>query len=405
MRRIDLHLEDRLIKDGALHAAVTLELSPERRENLWYRIPEDHQESLSDDVDGFVTALALRFAAEGKDVRVHGRVSPSLLRNLESYQAAWQAWVPGLYNRVMITADEERERPAPDGPAQAVCGFSGGVDSSFTAYRHSRGLTTRFPQPLRAGLMVKGFDIPLEQEGMFQRAAEKAKRQLDSLGLEIIPVATNFKELNVKWIHTFGPAVAGLLMLFGNRFCRGLVAQGVPFSSYRHLVEGSNPLTDPLLSSEAFRVLPDGAEFTRPEKIHVLADWPEALEELRVCWRGLEKDRNCCECEKCIRNILTFRVLGFGLPPCFEHDVTDQQILNLGPLKEIIISVGYEPIIRMAEKAGNGEESWVKALRKAIARNRRTARLRATPVLRRIPAVAHRVKSMVPFVFRGTSEG
>jgi len=388
-------------KNGAVELVAVLEMPSGSWETLWYRVPQSHRSALSDDADGFVAALALRLAAEGKDVRVHGRVSPSLLRNLESYQAAWQSWKPGLYDRVTITADVEKEREAPRGEVQAICGFSGGVDSSFTAYRHVRGVTTRFPQPLRAGVMVHGFDIPLEEDDMYQRASAKAERQLASLGLELIPVATNFRALDIEWTHTFGPAVAGLLMQFGRRFSRGLVAQGVPFGSYRYIVEGSNPLTDPLLSSEAFRVLPDGAEFGRPDKIRVLADWPEALEELRVCWRGEEKDRNCCQCEKCIRNILTFRALGLGLPPCFERDVTDRQILEMGPLKEIIISVGYEPIIRMAEKAGSGGESWVKALRKAIRRNRIEARMARTRILWRLLRLKRRAKEFLRASGRG----
>ena len=191
-------------------------------------------------------------------------------------------------------ADDEQEREASPGPAQAICGFSGGVDSSFLALRHARGVETRHPEPLRAGVMVHGFDIPLEEEAMFERAASKARRQLDSLGLDLIQVRTNFLSLEIDWTHTFGPALAGILMLFGRRFSRGLIAQGVPFESYRQLVTGSNPITDPLLSSGAFQIVADGAAYARADKIRVIADWPETMRDLRVCWRGEQKDRNCC---------------------------------------------------------------------------------------------------------------
>jgi hypothetical protein len=357
-------------REGEIELSATLELPGGERELLWYRVPEQSASALTEDADPFVAATALRLAKTGADVNVHGCVSPSLLRNLESYHGAWAAWRPELYSNVGIVADDEREREAPSGPAQAVCGFSGGVDSSFTAFRHARGVETRHPEPLRAGVMVHGFDIPLEEEAVFERAASKTRRQLDSLGLDLIQVRTNFHSLDVEWTHTFGPAVAGVLMIFGKRFARGLIAQGVPYVSYHHLVEGSNPLTDPLLSSDSFQVVADGAAYSRADKIRLIADWPEAMQDLRVCWRGEQKDRNCCECEKCIRNILTFRVLGLGLPPCFERDVADDQIRQLGPLKEIIISVGYAPIIERAEQAGRGDEPWVRALRTCIRRNR-----------------------------------
>lgn len=382
-------------ENGHIRLSARLELGPAREETLWYDVPEEYRSALSDDADPFVVATALRMAQEGRPVRVHGTVSPSLLLNLEEYLSAWSAWRPKRYSSIEITADDERDRQAPKGPIQAICGFSGGVDSSFTAYRHVKGVTTRFPQPLTAGIMVQGFDIPLEEDEMFARAVDKARRQLGSLGLEAIQIATNFRSLNLEWTQTFGAAVASVMMLFGKRFSRGLIAQGVPFKSYRVLVEGSNPLTDPLLSSSGFRVIPDGAGFGRPDKIRVIADWPEAMQELRVCWRGEQKDRNCCECEKCIRNILTFRALGLGLPTCFESDVTDEQIHALGPLKEIIVSVGYTPIAHMAEAHGMGDQSWVRALRSVIRRNRRSALVGRLPGVRRVPPLKRFLKRAV----------
>ena len=142
----------------------------------------------------------LRMAKERRAVRVHGQVSPSLLRNLEQYLSAWSAWKPERYGVVEIVAETEREREAPPAPAQAICGFSGGVDSSFTAFRHARGVTTGRPEPLRAGLMVHGFDIPLDEPEMYDRAVAKARRQLDSVGLEVIPLETNLREFEVEWL-------------------------------------------------------------------------------------------------------------------------------------------------------------------------------------------------------------
>ena len=43
------------------------------------------------------------------DLHVHAGVSPSLLRNLEEFQAAWACWRPGHYARIGISADAERE--------------------------------------------------------------------------------------------------------------------------------------------------------------------------------------------------------------------------------------------------------------------------------------------------------
>jgi hypothetical protein len=308
------------------------------------------------------------------DLRVHGAASPSLLRNLEDFQRAWASWKPDYYRLISVSADLEQE-PAVQPRSEAICCFSGGVDSCFTAYRHARGVSTRFPYPLRTAVLVHGFDIPLQEAGYYESAYAKVTSQLSSLGIGLKRVATNFKELSVFWPHAFGTGVASVLSLFQRRYATGLIAQGVPYSCYQNLVEGSNPMTDPLLSSDAFRIVPDGGGFQRWEKIKVISDWPEGMEHLRVCWEGEKKDSNCCDCEKCIRNILTFRALGLPLPKAFATDPDDERIYRLGPLKEITISVGYNPILEAARQNGLGDAGWVRALKKAISRSRAIRKL------------------------------
>ena len=111
--------------------------------------------------------------------------------------------------------------------------------------------------------------------------------------------------LPVDWPHSYGAAVASCLMFLANGYREGLVGQGVAYQYFHHLDEGSNPLTDAMLSSRSFTVIPDGSGFVRADKIREMSGWDEFLRNVRVCWAGPQKDRNCCECEKCIRNILT----------------------------------------------------------------------------------------------------
>lgn len=344
-------------------------------QRVWYRVEAAQASAVTTLADPFVVATVHLAMKAGETVTVHGDVSPSLLRNLEAFQQAWSAWKPQRYRQVEITATGVGDPPA-DPQREAISGFSGGVDSCFTALRHARGVTTRFPLPLRASVMVHGFDIPLDDEDGFRRATDKAERQLRTLGLELFRVATNFKQQPVDWVDAFGAAVAAVLSLFQRRFRYGLVAQGVPFGAYRSIVEGSNPLSDPLLSSDVFTIIPDGAGFQRTDKLAELAHWPEGLADLRVCWKNPIRDENCCVCEKCIRNILSMRALGLPRPRGFPRDVADDQILALVPMKPIKIDIGYGPIVAAADASGRGEESWVRALRKAIRLSRAYYQLR-----------------------------
>ena len=332
---------------------------------LWYRVEKSREKFLAVNADPFVLGTVHLAMQTGEDVRVRGAVSPSLLRNLEAFQRAWSTWKPREYRPVRFRASDERE---PDlGPRHAaISSFTGGVDSCFTAYRHTRGVTTSHPLPLRASIMVHGFDIPIDDAEGYRRASEKAERQLSTLGLELYRVASNFRKLPVNWVNSFGAAVASALALFQGGFDVGLIASGIPFGAYQNLVEGENPVTNHLLSSNTFRISGDGAGFQRTEKIGTLAAWPEGLKDLRVCAVNSIKYENCGVCEKCIRNILSFRVLGLGLPSVFPKDVTDEQILGLVPLKEIKLDIGYDPILREAEARDLENESWVRALKKTV---------------------------------------
>jgi len=270
-----------------------------------------------------------------------------------------------------MSADVERELSIVHPCDQAIAAFSGGVDSCFTLFRHLTGQCGRLQRPLKAGLMVHGFDIPLDQPQVFERAAQRSQKMLASLGVALIPMATNFRELKQNWEDAHGIGLVSCLMLLQGGYGVGLVPSTEPYQAL--IPWGSNPVTDHLLSSRTFKVVHDGAAFTRIEKVEQLGQWQEALTRLRVCWQGQEKDRNCGRCEKCIRTILNFRVVGLGLPPCFENDIRDEDILRLRGLNELQISE-LEQIYRVA-LARSISGSWVEALHKCIQRNRRQVAL------------------------------
>jgi hypothetical protein len=372
---IEHHLRPNPLKEdnGWITASAMLEESGGRKKVLWYRLPHEHRGLLTNECDPFVVGILFLVMRYGIALRVHGRVSPSLLRNLEEFQQAWASWYPGLYRRVEILAEEETETPPTEIGRPALVAFSGGVDSSFTAYRHAHGIGTRFPRKLRAAVMVHGLDIPLEEPEMFKEAFERSRRMTESIGLKLIPIVTNFKELTPQWTHSYGTALASCMMLLSGGYSEGLVGQGLAYDHYEHLPEGSNPLTDAFLSNGRFRTIPDGGGFHRAEKIRAMLHWQAFLENMRVCWSGPQKDRNCCVCEKCIRNILTFRALGQPLPACFTQDVSDRQIRALRPLKEIVMKTQYDNIVRLALE-GAVKEPWVRALRTGLRRNRRRNR-------------------------------
>lgn len=344
----------------------------EYRYPLWYRLPLGYRSQVSQSCNPFVLATLFLAMNKKANLVVHGEVSPSLLQHLVEFQVAWSCWNPRRYQQVDIRADVERESQKIEASKRVISTFSGGVDSCFTAWRHcvdSESYCNKKQQiNLEAAIMVHGFDIPLEQKEVFQRAADKSKRMLESLGVELIPVTTNFRDIKQDWEDAHGAGIASCLSLFEGTYNFGLIPSG---PSYKTLVFplGSNPITDPMLSSQNFQIIHDGTGFSRLEKIDAIAQWKEARENLRVCWEGSQLDRNCGKCEKCLRTILSFRALGAGLPGCFEQDVSDRAIVDI-KVRKAQLEVDFVPILNLA-KASNLSDSWVTALETSITRNRR----------------------------------
>ncbi len=372
MQQIHLWQEETAQVEGFTTVSVTIEQPNQTPSRLWYRVPSEYSSHLTKSSNPFVVATIFLAMEQSADLVVHGEVSPSLLQNLSEFQAAWNCWCPQRYQPVEIVAEVEREQPRAE-QEQAIAAFSGGVDGCFTVWRHRMGRCGRWRRYLQAGLMVHGFDIPLKQQEEFNLAAQKSKAMLESLGVELIPIATNFREIKQDWEDAFGVAIASCLILFQKGYTAGLIGSSDPYHAL-NLPYGSNPITDPLLSSNAFQLLCDGASCTRLQKVQEVGRWQEAMANLRVCWQGSQFDKNCGRCEKCIRTILNFRVMGLGLPPCFEEDVTDAQILGMKGLKTAQL-IELDPILEAAKERGISQP-WVKALETCITANRRQAWLK-----------------------------
>ena len=351
--------------DGRIVVGATFEDWQGEKKELWYKVNSRHKEQITQSCDPFVVGLIFTGMRQGTNLVVHGEVSPSLLRNLEEFQAAWRCWRPEQYHKIEIIAEKEVEQEKNRENNKSIMAFSGGVDSCFTAWRHHRGCG-RLTHNLRTGIMVYGFDIPLGKNDIFEMAAEKSRKMLESIGMELITIETNFRQLDDNWEDAHGAGLASCMTLLSGGFSSGLIGSSDPYQKL-NLPWGSNAVSDWMMSSDNFSIINDGAGFDRNQKVRNIANWPEAKKYLRVCWEGEQKDRNCGRCEKCIRTILNFRAMGIRLPECFENDVTDEQILGMRPLhfSEVI---EYKPILEAA-KAAHINESWVQALDKCIKKN------------------------------------
>lgn len=130
-------------------------------------------------------------------------------------------------------------------------------------------------------------------------------------------MSTNFREIStVSWEHSHASALVSSLNNLKNIAGTCLIGSSKPYDSLG-IGWGSNPVTDHLLSSGAFLIRHEGATHNRTEKVKEIADWEMGTKNLRVCWEGQLKDRNCGKCEKCVRTKLNFLLTHHPIPKCF----------------------------------------------------------------------------------------
>jgi hypothetical protein len=163
--------------------------------------------------------------------------------------------------------------------------------------------------------MIHGYDMLLSNDKFFNMSFSVAKKTLETVGLPLIPIRTNIREVvPVGWIYLHGTAMVSSLQFLKSKFDVALIAST---DSYHELVIpwGSSPLTDPLLSSGRLKVLHDGVGYTRSEKSKFISDWTEGIANLRVCGDiELTTSLNCGRCERCLRTMANFVVNGLPIP-------------------------------------------------------------------------------------------
>jgi hypothetical protein len=377
--RAHLHLEDDHADQG--RRSATLELPNER---LTANYEFDHGAlGTRNSANPFLLTFFIRLMQEGIPLTVHGSASERLLVNLEELQDIWAKWLPGTYNKFDVDVDGFVPAvPAANGHRSAITAFSGGVDAGFCVAQHLGNALHHARADLQSALLIQGLDVPLSEPETFERTRHRAEAQLQGTGLDVLSVRSNFKELGQKWEYSFGLAVAACLMLFEDRYEIGLIGSSEPYDALV-LPWGSSPVTDHLYSSGGFEVRHEGAGYSRTEKVGALLSHPQLVEHLRVCWAGDQMDRNCGECEKCVRTMLNFRVFTDETPTCFPNEVTPQLIRSI-TFKNTAQRGELQSILDEATKR-NVDEWWTRELKRRLsfAQNSRDA----------VKAAPHRVKA------------
>ena len=279
-------------------------------ELIWFDVPGVLADSVSRNGNPWLACLLPYAVTLGESLEITLPVDPLLYEGAIAMMQVWDAWYPGERERVELHCDLlEPASAASTGRVGAF--FSGGVDSFHTLLRHEPMGGAILPVHIDDLITVWGLDVPLGNPGAFSRVRENIDAAAAVLGKTTVTMATNLRESGwqaTNWgLMGQGPALAALALVLESRYRRVLLPSSLSYSSIR--VWGTHPLVDPLFSTTRLEVRDDGAHDNRRAKIAAIADNDLAMSHLRVCWMA-QSDKNCGKCEKCLRTLTAFELLG-----------------------------------------------------------------------------------------------
>jgi hypothetical protein len=327
-----------------------------RRDAHTIFVVADAPHTLTVDPNGFLLGAFLpAWTAGERRIRIEGAVCPSLSANLSIAASLMRHWFDDLSTAPVIEGDSEYRRAGTNVGAF----LSGGVDSLAMI----RSLTALRPvghpdRPVAAVVVdyqyVGGIDRD-ETDARFARSTATSREICADVGLDVIPVRSNFCRLNESlafWMYRYHGSFLASMSHFLSRDFRVLhIASSYPVT---HLVPwGSHPLLDPQYSSQHVRISHHGAEWSRLQKIRQLRDWAPALNRMYVCTSDTSNGRNCGACEKCVRTKLHLLIEGrLADAGAFEQDDVREADIRAIRIKTEYARLCYEEALPGLERLG-----------------------------------------------------
>ena len=263
----------------------------------------------------------------------------------------------GAGRRIVALVGDGADAPDAEGcaPASVACFFSGGVDSWYSALRNQDRITHL--------ILVRGFDIGLDNDTLWDTARTELDAAARRLGKRVITCETNLREIadrgRAKWGAPFagdfwGKCLHGAALGACAAALRGTVREViVPATHTTATLKpwGSSPLLDKFWSGGGVRIVHDGCEANRFEKVRHISRSDIALQSLRVCYQNLAHT-NCGHCEKCVRTMIALHVCGaLDRTPAFGDADPFAKLRRLDVPAHVIRH--YELLLAEARSAGD----------------------------------------------------
>lgn len=335
---------------------------------LFVQAEDRHEDRLWPDPNAFLVACILSaWDAGERRVRVEGALCPTLCQQIKAPIALLDSWYPNDFGTPPViesTQGVEALRPFRDGSA---CLLSCGIDSLGSLRANLLQYPPGHPAAVKAGILIAHQKNPAESREALLGAARgrlPAAREISAdAHIDAIPVCTNIWWLNPDGYFfsdkSHGAQLASIASFFSRGFQRAYIAASF-FSPYLHVPWGSHPLLDNYFSTAHFQIVHHGVEMTRLAKTKLAAEWPVALQNIRVCANDNSGSSNCGTCEKCIRTMITLVALGkLGECRSFPRRDVDVELLEYIETYEMMDedyqALTYRELLPLLEARGRGD--------------------------------------------------
>lgn len=293
---------------------------------IYFSVDKKYGEFITKDASPFLATVLFSCMKINENIAIEGSVSQKLLQSTEKMMNLMENWNMGM-KKVNIKVKQTGKDTI--NKKNFALFFSGGVDSSYTYLKNKKEGKNKITHLIT----VHGFDIKLENESLFIETIQPIKNFAKKEKIKVIVIKTNMRQITdrlVEWEEQCGSAMAAISLALRKGFKDVYFSAGVEQSAMRPL--GTHPQLDPLWSTESLRVIHDGIERNRLEKVRYLSGFINMLVNLRVCWRNKKGSYNCCECEKCLRTMIMLEAVGV-LEKCKSFD----KPINLNILRKLYV--------------------------------------------------------------------
>ncbi|MFH1985142.1 MAG: hypothetical protein ABIL58_25165 [Pseudomonadota bacterium] len=302
-----------------LAARLCWEDTPRPDDYVFFETTAAFGQDLADGAEAFAVGClvpALHFGE--RRLAVDQGLCPGLKEGLATAMGILAHWSGGRYRPLVIeAADRPPALPPEPGSFRAGLCLSGGIDSLAALRLNRLHYRPEDPWYVEDGLMVHGFDIGgVVARGakypVFDRAVVAMETVAADAGITLVPVYTNVRHLCDQrdlWLNYFFGAV---LAAAGHAMAGRLELLFIA-SSYHipHLHPcGSHPILDPEYSSQRLSIRHRDLALSRLDKHRIVADWPAAFNNFRVCLANVPDRLNCGRCEKCVRTMTELTAIG-----------------------------------------------------------------------------------------------